>query len=44
MVQKYCHLLHKNLQLYLQIPRHDDLPQVCQEALYNNFVMTKIKQ
>lgn len=44
MVQKYCHLLHMNLQLDLQIPRPDDLPQVCQEALYNNFVITKIKQ
>ena len=38
-VQKYCHFHHLSLQqLGLQIPRLDNLPLACQEALHNKIV------
>ena len=38
-VQKYCHFHHLSLQqLGLQIPRIDNLPLACQEALHNKIV------
>ena len=39
LVQKYCHFHHLSLQqLDLQIPRLDNLPLACQEALHNKIV------